>query len=99
MKNKALTIEQRISRLEKAVFGQKKGKSTMRPATEKNFEGPSGGVRLLISQKFFKSEGGLADVRAALKKNGYHGYVDAVIQTTLNRQSKRTGPLTAFRDA
>lgn len=99
MKDKTLTIEQRLARLEKAVFGQKKGKSSTRPALGKNFEGPTGGVRLLISQNFFKTERSLADVRAALKKNGYHGYVDAVIQTTLNRQSKRTGPLTSFKEA
>jgi hypothetical protein len=99
MNDKTLTIEQRLTRLEKAVFGQK-GESQGRPkstAKSSDFSGPTGGVRLLISQKFFKSERGLVDVRAALEKEGYRGYVDAVIQTALNRQSARNGPLATFK--
>ena len=91
------TIDQRLARLEKAVFGQKKGKSTTRPAARKNFEGPSGGVRFLVSQGFFRTKRGLADVRAALTKNDYH-YVAPVVQTALNRQSTRTGPLATFKE-
>jgi len=99
MNNNTLTIEQRLARLEKAVFGRKgQTESTSKSAAKtSNFSGPTGGVRLLVSQNFFKSERGLADVRAALEKQGYRGYVDAVIQTTLNRQSARNGPLATFK--
>ena len=92
-------IEKRITRLEKAVFGRKgrTGAVAKSPAKASDFSGPTGGVRLLVSKNFFKSERGLADVRAALKKEGYRGYVDAVIQTALNRQSARNGPLATFK--
>lgn len=92
------TLEQRIARLEEVVFGQKrKGKTTTRPAAEKKFEGPSGGVRLLVSKGFFWTKRGLADVRAALTKNDYH-YAAPVVQTALNRQSTRTGSLATFKE-
>jgi hypothetical protein len=91
------TIDERLVRLEKAVFSQKKGKSTTRLAAGKNFEGPSGGVRFLISQGFFRTKRGLADVRAALAKNDYQ-YVAPVVQTALNRQATRTGPLATFKE-
>lgn len=88
-------LAQRISRLEKAVFSGGRKPAEKKPA--KGFGGATGGVRLLISQNFFKSKRGLADVRTALKKNDYH-YVNAVIQTALNRQSTRTSPLATFRE-
>ncbi len=97
MNAKALTIEQRLARLEGAVFGQKKGKNPTRPAAGKNFDGPSGGVRFLVSKGFFMTKRGLADVRAALAKSDYH-YVAPVIQTALNRQATRTGPLATFKE-
>jgi hypothetical protein len=99
MADNTLTVEQRLARLEKAVFGEK-GESQGRPksaAKASDFSGPTGGVRFLVSKNFFKSERGLADVRAALEQEGYRGYVDAVIQTALNRQSARNGPLATFK--
>jgi hypothetical protein len=92
------TIEKRLVRLEKAVFSEKTGKSATRPATGKKLEGPSGGVRFLVSQGFFRSKRSLADVRAALAKNDYH-YVAPVVQTALDRQSTRTGLLATFKEA
>ena len=97
MSAKTLTNEQRLARLEKAVFGQKKDKSTTRPTPGKNFEGPSGGVRFLVSQGFFRTQRDLADVRAALAKNDYH-YVAPVVQTALNRQATRSGSLATFKE-
>ncbi len=97
MKDKTLTLEQRLKRLENEVFGDEKQNRVKPTAHVGNFDGPSGGVRQLISQNFFKTERGLADVKAALRKNGYLGYVDAVIQTALNRQSTRGGALASFK--
>ena len=95
MTEKSLTIEQRLERLEKAVFGtQKERKHKLLSA---DFAGPSGGARLLISQNFFKTKRTVADVKSALEKNDYH-YVSAVIQTTLNRLSIRTGPLASSKE-
>ncbi len=77
MKDKTLTLDQRLKRLENEVFGDEKQNRVKPTAHVGNFDGPSGGVRQLISQNFFKTERGLADVKAALRKNGYLGYVDA----------------------
>lgn len=82
----------RLERLEKTVFKAKKPQKSR--GSDEEFVGPSGGVRLLISQGFFKTKRNLADVRNVLAKNDYH-YGAAQVQTALNRLSKRTGPLAA----
>lgn len=88
-------IEERLTRLEKAVFGSKRGKVRETPA--KGFAGLKGGLHLLISQGFFKTKRALAATRQELEKHDYH-YSAAAIQTTLNRLSTRTGPLAAFKE-
>lgn len=95
MTRKSLTIEQRLDRLERAIFSTKRERKPKSVSTD--FTGPSGGARLLISQGFFKSKRSVADVRKAFEKNDYH-YLGAVIQTTLNRLSTRTGPLASFKE-
>lgn len=90
-------IEKRLARLEAVIFGQGKKRPIAVVSTADDFQGPSGGVRLLISKGFFKTKKNLADVRAAFEKNGYH-YVAAVIQTALNRQSTRKGRLATFKE-
>jgi hypothetical protein len=99
MNDKTLTIERRITRLEKAVFGQK-GEDQGRPKSEakaSDFSGPTGGIRLLVSQNFFKTRKSLADVRTALAKNDYH-YVTQVIHNFLSRLSRVDGPLVSVKD-
>lgn len=87
-------IVDRIKRLEKTVLnGEKKVKKRGR----ENFAGPSGGIRLLVSEGFFKTKRSLSDVRSALAKKDYH-YSAAAIQTALNRLSTRVGPLAAFKE-
>lgn len=83
-------IIKRLDRLEKAVFGSRK--KQVEKAKERRFTGPSGGVRLLISKKFFNTGRILGDVKKALAKDDYH-YGGAQIQTALNRLSTRKGPL------
>jgi hypothetical protein len=88
-------IEQRLTRLEKAVFGPTKGQT--RETSAKGFAGLKGGLHLLISRGFFKTKKALAATRHELEKHDYH-YSAAAIQTTLNRLSTRTGPLAAFKE-
>ena len=95
MNHKALQkLERRIVRLEKAVFKDKSQR--LKKKTAESFRGATGGIRFLLSQDFFNSKRTLAEVRTALAKNDYH-YVNAVIQTALNRQSKPGGPLVTFK--
>jgi hypothetical protein len=91
------TIEQRLAKLEKAVFGAKTQKRTKSAVAADTFDGPSGGIRLLLSQDFFRTKRSLADVRAALAKSDYH-YVIQVIHTALSRLSRRDGPLVSFKE-
>lgn len=87
-------IIKRLERLEKAVFG---GEGKPSEAAVKGFTGLKGGLRFLISRGFFKAKKSLSACREELQKHGYQ-YSAAAIQTTLNRLSKRTGPLAAFRE-
>src|SRR5712692_8523069 len=89
-------INARLVRLENAVFG-KIGRHLQRLRKEE-FSGPSGGVRLLIARRFFKSKRNLGEVRKALAESDYH-YGAAQIQTALNRLSTRMGPLAASKEA
>ena len=88
-------IIERLDRLEKAVFGSQK--KHVADTKERGFTGPTGGVRLLVSQNFFKTKRTLGDVRKALAKNDYH-YGAAQVQTALNRLSTRSGPLAASKE-
>ncbi len=80
----------RLTRLEKAVFDRKVKQAP--GSQQENFAGPSGGVRLLISKKFFKTKRNLGDVRKALGENDYH-YGAQQVHNALNRLSRRNGPL------
>lgn len=87
-------IIDRIERLEKTVFG---GEKKIKRRVRENFTGPTGGVRLLVSEGFFKTKRRLSEARSALAKKDYH-YSAAAIQTALNRLSTRAGPLAAFKE-
>lgn len=91
----AKEILSRLDRLEKVVLG---GKKKRPPNKEKqDFSGPAGGVRLLVSQGFFKVKRQLGEVRKALGKDDYH-YGPQQVHTALNRLSKRDGPLVASKE-
>ena len=91
--NRLRTIEDRLARLEKAVFGTKSGQT--RAATPKSFSGLKGGLLFLVSHDFFKTKKALAAIRNELEKHGYH-YRAGAINTTLSRLSTRKGPLAVF---
>lgn len=84
-------LTSRIERLERAVFGSGK-KSAEKKNAEPNFKGATGGIRMLISKKFFAGKKTLAEVRDALGKNGYH-YSAPAVQMALGRLSTRKGSL------
>lgn len=83
----------RLERLEKAVFGSRK-KNVPKNKPEK-FEGPKGGVLLLISKGILNKRRTAPEIKIELKKHDYD-YRIQVVQTALNRLSKNKGPLTAF---
>ena len=95
MEAKAIkALEQRVTRLEKVVFGV--GQKPKKKFNPEGFTGPTGGVRLLISKGFFKKARTAPVVKTELDENGYV-YRIQVVQTSLNRLSKRTGPLSALK--
>lgn len=95
MSNDAIKdILRRLDRLEKALAGS--GPKRTKKATDKDFAGPSGGVRLLHSRGFFKAKRNVGSVKEALEKEGYH-YRASVIQTALNRLSGRDKLLTSSK--
>ena len=92
------TMEQRLARLEKAVFGRKgKTKPSSTGANASNFSGPTGGVRLLISKRFLKKKQGLSDVRAALAEKEYH-YSRQAVHAALNSLAVKGGPLVSLQE-
>jgi len=86
------STDERLRRLEEAVFGRKRASTKVRHTDV----GPTGGLRTLIAQGFFKSKRNLADSRAALEKNDYH-YSAQAVDMALKRLSKRDGPLVSFK--
>lgn len=89
------TLEQRIVRLEKAVFGGGRKSPQAKPA--KDFSGATGGIRFLISKGVFKKKHGLSAVRAALSDNGYH-YSRQAVHVALNNLSTHGGPLVSLKE-
>ena len=86
----------RLQKLEDAVF-TKAGKAEAIPSGDSDFSGVVGGVRLLLSKGFFDKKKFLSEVKAEFASHDYHYSVQA-IQTSLNRFSKPSGPLVAFRE-
>lgn len=97
MKQKSLTIEQRIARLENAVFGQKGKTKTGTEPKSSDFSGATGGVRVLISKGFFKKKQGLAEVRTTLSDNGYH-YSRQAVHVALNNLASKGGLLVFLQE-
>lgn len=100
MKSKQIAdIVRRLEKLEDAVFSKPKAKVNLgnNKTSDTSFTGPSGGLKLLISDKFFAKKRALAETRDELEKRGYHYSLQAV-QTALSRLSKSSGPLVSFKE-
>ena len=98
MKEKEIiNIIKRIEKLEAFVFGSTAKVKKSTPKDKSGYEGPTGGIRLLIDKGFFDAKRTLADVRAKLAENGYHYSIQAA-QTVLNRLSKTGGSMVALKE-
>lgn len=95
MNNNTLTIEQRLTRLEKAVFEGTDKPANKKPA--KGFGGATGGVRFLISKSYFKKKRALAEIRSALEQHDYH-YSAQAVHEALKRLIQKGGPLVSLRE-
>lgn len=89
------TLEQRTARLDSAMFGG--GRKTAEKKAVKDFTGATGGIRFLISKRFFKNKQGLAEVRTALSDNGYH-YSRQAAHVALNNLTAKGGPLVSLQE-
>lgn len=89
-------ILSRLEKLEVAVFGKKNLKTKL-VTNKTKFQGTTGGVRLLVSQKFFESKKTFTEIKKELRKKGYYSSLQA-IQTALNKLSTKKEPLVKFRE-
>jgi hypothetical protein len=94
MDNQIKEILNRLTKLERVVFGEEK---KIINKGKEEFVGPTGGIRLLISKGFFKTKRGLGEVKIKLAEESYHYSLQAV-QNALNRLSGAGGPLVAFKE-
>lgn len=88
-------IEERLARLERAVFGDAKA-YRKKPAQPK-FSGATGGIRFLISKSFFAQKKDLGQVRKGLTDNGYH-YSRQAVHTAIKGLATRKGPLAVLKE-
>ncbi|SRR6266498_3771459 len=93
-------IEERLKRLEAAVFGSRKvvaERAKTRGSSTQDFSGATGGIRFLLSKGFFKQKRGLAEIRSALSKNGYH-YSRQAAHQALGNLTQKGGPLVSLTE-
>lgn len=96
MKNTTIdSIEQRLKRLEAAVFGKREMKQV--GGRKPDYSGATGGVRFLISKGHFKKKLGLGEVIAALAEHEYH-YSKQAVHEALNRLAGKGGLLVALKE-
>jgi hypothetical protein len=57
----------RVLKLERAVFGNQETK-----ITKQDFRGATGGLRLLVSKRFFDRRRFFSEIETELRKQGYH---------------------------
>ena len=87
----------RISMLEGGSV-TKAGQMTGQPKVKTDdYSGPTGGVRYLVSDEFFKEKRDLATVRERLAREKYH-YSRQAVHEALKALSKLSGPLVALKE-
>lgn len=92
-----INLIKRVEKLEATVFASSTKKFVSRSKKELNYEGPTGGIKILIDKGFFNTKRTLAEIRAKMAENSYHYSIQAA-QTALNRLSKLTGPIVALKE-
>jgi len=68
--DKQIDIEKRIKKLEEAVFGKQQKQIVSKK--EESYKGPSGGLKLLISESFFNVPRSFKEFHSELQKKAYH---------------------------
>lgn len=86
----------RLVKLEAAVFGARKPHISEKPNKTHTYTGPTGGVRLLFDEGFFKQKRSVEEVHQALEKRDYL-YIKDVVRNSLNRMASPSGPLVAIK--
>ena len=66
-------------------------------AKNEKYSGATGGIRYLISKKFFKEKHDLSTIRGKLSQEGYH-YSRQAVHEALKTLSKTSGPLVALKE-
>lgn len=90
--------EDRIHELEKSILTHDSGhKSKKVSIGENKYTGPTGGVRMLLDNGFFKIKRSLSDVRKNLSDNGYY-YSRQAVHEALKILSGKTGPLVSLKE-
>lgn len=88
----------RLDKLENYVFGEKTFKSSNSSKIDKKqFTGPTGGVKFLITESFFREKKDFASIRKELEKDSYY-YSRQAVNEALKGLSKPRGPLIVLKD-
>jgi hypothetical protein len=91
-------IVARLDKLEKYVFGEKTFKPSDSPKINKNqFTGPTGGIKFLITESFFREKRDFTSIRKELEKNSYY-YSRQAVNEALKGLSKSSGPLVILKE-
>ena len=85
------TINARLTRLERKVFGSNEKPVDSAPKdAKKKYKGATGGIRLLLDENFFDKKRYFREVCKALELKGYY-YSKQAVQTPLNNLSSSKG--------
>ena len=88
------SIEDRLKKLEKAVFENKPGTKIV----SEDFSSLSGGIRFLIKNGFFKTPKSSSEVMSELKRENYYHSL-AALTTALSRDfTRKQKILTRFKE-
>jgi len=93
-KKASKTLEERVSDLEKAVFGSKK---PIIKNTDDKYKGVAGGLTLLLENGFFKKPVLVSEVQDELKKEGYFTSIQATDTLLRRGMVKRKKVLTRVK--
>jgi len=91
-------LSDRVERLERLLTPKSVSPVRRQAAmvSKNEFGGPTGGVRLLFKEGFFKVRRQLSDVMPAMSQRGYH-YSSQAVHEALKRLSAVGGPLVSLK--
>ena len=86
VKKSSKTLEERVSDLEKVVFGTRR-KTVINK--EKKYKGLAGGIKFIIDNGFFKKPNLVSEVLNELKRESYHYSIESVDKTLRDFHKRR----------